>query len=148
MLHDAYAPLKDAGMRFVASYQDAETTRSRMATGETIVAQSEGALVGIITLSDAEETSGSPFLDRPDVAQFGQFAVSPAHQRCGIGSSLLSLVERRAEETGLAELALHTSERARDLIAFYERKGYRFIEHVQWPNVNYRSVVLAKRLPA
>jgi GNAT superfamily N-acetyltransferase len=146
MLHDAYAPLKAAGMSFTASHQDAETTKSRMAAGETIVAVDEGGLVAIITLSDIEKTKGAPFLDRPDVAQFGQFGVKPSHQRCGIGSRLISLVERRAEEKGIVQLALHTSERAVELIALYERMGYRFVEHIQWPNLNYRSVILAKRL--
>ena len=131
MLHHAYAPLKDAGMVFLASRQDAETTKRRMAAGETIVAVVEGGLVGIITLRDAARTAGSPFYDRSDVALFGQFAVRPAYQHCGIGSSLISLVERRAEEKGVAELALDTSERAIDLIALYERKGYRFVEYIQ-----------------
>jgi GNAT superfamily N-acetyltransferase len=146
MLHDAYAPLKAAGMNFVASHQDAETTKRRMAAGETIVAVGEGGLVGVITLREAARTRGSPFYDRPDVALFGQFAVRPAQQRSGIGSNLISLVEQRAEEKGVGELALDTSERAVDLIALYERKGYRFVEYIQWPDVNYRSMIFAKRL--
>jgi len=32
MLHEAYAPLALAGMRFVASHQDSEATKRRMAT--------------------------------------------------------------------------------------------------------------------
>src|SRR5215831_11449727 len=34
MLHEAYAPLAASGMRFVASHQDADVTRRRMAAGE------------------------------------------------------------------------------------------------------------------
>jgi GNAT superfamily N-acetyltransferase len=94
----------------------------------------------------AGETHGSPFYERPDVAGFGQFAVRPSHQDGGIGTALLNLVQQRATEQGVRQLALDTSEHAVDLIAFYEAKGFRFIEQTQWPEVNYRSVVLAKQL--
>lgn len=43
-------------------------------------------------------------------------------------------------------LALDTSERALHLIALYQAKGYRFVEHITSPDVNYRSVILAKVL--
>src|SRR4051812_9351258 len=67
MLHEAYAPLAAAGMRYVASYQDNDVTESRMAKGETIVALDGPLLVGIVTLKEIAATSGSPFYDRPDV---------------------------------------------------------------------------------
>jgi GNAT superfamily N-acetyltransferase len=146
LLHEAYAPLKAAGMHFLATHQDAATTRRRMSAGETIVAVGENGLIGIITLKHAEETKGSPFYDRDDVALFGQFAVRPADQGRGIGATLILLVEQRAAEQGVAELALDTSERATDLIALYQRKGYSFVEFIQWPDVNYRSIIMAKRL--
>jgi GNAT superfamily N-acetyltransferase len=145
-LHEAYAPLAAAGMRFVASHQDVATTRRRIAKGETFVASAGELIVGIITLSDAKATHGSPFYDRPDVADFGQFAVRPAYQRRGIGSRLMAVVERRAREKGVRELALNTSEHATHLISMYTRMGYRFVEHVQWSEVNYRSVVMSKAL--
>jgi GNAT superfamily N-acetyltransferase len=103
-------------------------------------------IVGVITLCEPNGTHRSPFCARPDVADFGQFAVRPAYQRCGIGSRLMDIVEARARDKGIAELALNTSEHAEDLIAMYKRKGFRFVEHVQWDDVNYRSVVLAKTL--
>jgi GNAT superfamily N-acetyltransferase len=146
LLHESYAPLAAAGMRFMASHQDAELTRRRMDRGETIVAVEHGAVVGLITLATAAATSGSPFYDRADVASFGQFAVHPRKQRLGIGSTLLSLVEARAAELGVGSIALDTSERAAGLIAFYEARGYTFIEHCQWETTNYRSVVMARRI--
>lgn len=144
ILHEAYAPLLAAGMRFMASHQSPLTTLYRMSKGETIVALDGDQLVGTITLADIAETSGSPFYDRSDVADFGQFAVRPSHQGRGIGSTLLQLVEDRAQEKGVVELALNTSEHAAHLIALYEQKGYRFIEHVQWRDVNCRSLVFGK----
>jgi len=146
MLHEAYAPLAEQGMRFVASHQNSDTTRLRMGRGETIVALDGLAIVGIITLKDAANTKGSPFYDRPDVAGFGQFAVRPSDQNLGIGSTLLALVEERALQKGVVELGLDTSEHAFHLIQLYQSKGYRFVEYVQWSATNYRSVLLAKRL--
>lgn len=70
----------------------------------------------------------------------------PALQRQGIGSRLMDIVEARACERGVAELALDTSEHAEALIAMYARRGDRFIEYSQWDVVNYRSVILSKRL--
>ena len=146
MLHEAYAPLAEQGMRFVASHQNSDTTRLRMGRGETIVALDGAEIVGIITLKDAANTAGSPFYDRPDVAGFGQFAVRPSDQNRGIGSTLLALVEERARQQGVVELSLDTSEHATRLKQLYQSKGYRFVEYVQWAQTNYRSMVFAKRL--
>jgi GNAT superfamily N-acetyltransferase len=146
LLHEAYAPLAAAGMRFVASHQSALVTKQRMNRRETFVAVDGDVIVGTITLNESDSTHRSPFCARPDVADCGQFAVRPAYQRCGIGSQLMDIVEGRAREKGIAELALNTSEHAEGLIAMYIRKGYRFVEYVRWNDVNYRSVVLAKAL--
>ena len=146
MLHEAYAPLAQQGLRFVATHQDAETTRRRMNRGETILALDVDHVVGTITLKDADQTEGSAFYNRPDVAGFGQFAVRPSHQGAGVGSTLLALIERRAQEKGVGMLALDTSEDAAHLIALYESRGYAFVEHVRWPDVNYQSMIFAKPL--
>ena len=146
MLHEAYGALAKHGMRFVASHQDSETTRKRMSRGETIVAEDAGEIVGVVTLKHANQTHGSAFYERPDVAGFGQFAVRPSHQGRGIGATLLNLVERLAIERGVQQLALDTAENATDLVAMYEAKGYSFVEYVKWSDTNYRSVVLAKDL--
>lgn len=147
LLHRAYAALAERGMRYSASHQDEETTRRRAARGECWVATLDSAVVATITFHSAPRAGGAPWYDRPDVASFGQFGVEPTLQGRGIGSMLMDLVERRAAETGAAEIACDTSEHAHDLIAWYERRGYRSVGHVDWrPHVNYRSVLLSKRL--
>jgi GNAT superfamily N-acetyltransferase len=146
MLHEAYAPPAAAGMRYLASHQTAVTTRGRMVSGETIVALVDGSVVGMVTLSPPDVASGTPHYDRPGTASFEQFAVRPSYQGRGIGSRLLDLVEARAREVGAYELALDTSEHASHLIAMYEARGFRFVEHVQWAVTSYRSVVLSKCL--
>jgi GNAT superfamily N-acetyltransferase len=146
LLHRAYRPLAERGLRFVATHQDEQITRRRAGRGECYLAIDGTRMIGTATLYPPDKTKGSPWRDRPDVASFGQFAVEPEFQRRGIGSLLIRFVERRAVELGAAELALDTAEPADALIRFYAARGYRFIEYMKWDAVNYRSVVLSKRL--
>lgn len=146
LLHRAYASLAAGGMRYLASHQSPRMTRKRIKKGECFVALDGGRIVGTITLVPPGKTAGTPHYDRRDVASFHQFAVDPALQGRGLGARLLALVERRAVELGARELAFDTSEHAAALIAFYGRRGFRFVEHCRWKSVNYRSVVMSKPL--
>lgn len=146
LLHDAYRPLAAAGMRFVASHQPVDVTRQRALDGDTVLALIENRIVGTVTLSPATKTGGSPFYERSDAANIGQFAVSPAMQQRRIGSMLMDMAEERARDMAFAQVVLNTSEHAGRLIRFYARRGYRFVEYTQWADVNYRSVVMAKAL--
>lgn len=148
LLHRAYGGLAAHGMRFLASHQDEKTTRERIGEGECYLAMQDGRMIGTILWRSAQQTTGTPWYDRPDVSSFGQFAVEPKLQNRGIGSKLLAIAEQRAAETGAAELALDTAEPAHDLIQFYTRRGYRFIESTQWKLANYRSVIMSKRIAA
>ena len=146
LLHRSYKVLADMGFRYVATYQDVATTSKRLGRGPAYVACADSVLVGTITLKRPELTRGSSWYDRADVASFGQFAVSPDYQRCGVGSRLLQTVEATARSWGAAELALDTAEGAVHLQRFYQKRGYRFIEYVDWDVTNYRSVLLSKTL--
>ena len=146
LLHRAYRPLADAGMRFVASYQDESVTRQRIAKGVCFIAQESDNLIGTIVYYPPGTGKGCDWYEQAGVGYFGQFAVEPACQRGGVGSQLLDHVEQYARENHAAELALDTSERAASLIAYYARRGYRQVGHVQWRDTNYRSVVMSKAL--
>ena len=148
LLHRAYGALAERGMRFLASHQDEERTRMRIEQSECYLAIHQGRMIGTISWRDSQQTRGSPWYDRPDVSSFGQFAVEPAWQRRTIGSQLLTIAEQRAAKAGAAEMALDTAEPADDLIRFYGKRGYRFIEYAQWKEVNYRSVILSKQIAA
>lgn len=147
LLHRAYAPLKNQGMWFVASVQDVQTTRIRLEYGFPFVAvdDPDGAILGTITLYAPSPTQDCEWY-RDTLWHFGQFAVEPDQQGRGIGAALVAQVEQTARLNGAKEMALDTAEPATGLIAFYNRLGYKHIGHTQWGSVNYRSVVLSKRL--
>lgn len=146
LLHRAYRSLAAQGFRYFATYQNDSITRDRISQGECFIALKDGKIVGTITLTGAENTRGSRWYDRPEVASFGQYAVDPDLQGTGIGSKLLETVERRAAELEVKELALDTAEGAMHLIQLYLAHGYRFIEYIDWDETNYRSVVMSKTL--
>ncbi|MFI8949502.1 GNAT family N-acetyltransferase [Streptomyces sp. NPDC053750] len=59
-------------------------------------------------------------------AYFGMFAVSPALQGEGLGKTIIAEAERRAREAwGVAEMHMTVISVREDLIAWYERRGYR-----------------------
>lgn len=148
LLHTAYAPLAARGMRYLATYQDDTTTASRLKSGSSLVAEHEGQIVGVITLRRPQESSPCAWYERREVRTFGQFAVRPDLQRLGLGRRLLGAVEQWAIMEGAEELALDTTAGAAHLIAWYQRLGFRLVQHVSWEDTNYRSVVLSKTLRA
>jgi GNAT superfamily N-acetyltransferase len=146
LLHRAYAQLADMGLKFVATYQDVEVTRKRIAKGICLVAVLDDQIVGTITFYPKEIGKPTPWMERPDVAVIGQMGVEPSLQGQGIASMLMQAAEDCARDNGAAELALDTAEPATHLIAWYTRLGYRFIEYMQWDVTNYRSVVMSKTI--
>jgi ubiquinone/menaquinone biosynthesis C-methylase UbiE/ribosomal protein S18 acetylase RimI-like enzyme len=146
MLHGAYRPLADMGMRFLASHQDDAMTRERVECGETIVAVLAEQVVGTVTVRRPQSSADARWYARPGVASMQQLAVDPAFQGRRIGSELIARAERIARAWGATELALDTSERATALIALYARRGYRIVEQIERDIVNYRSVVMSKTL--
>lgn len=156
MLHRAYRPLAEAGMRFLASHQDDAVTRERLEGGLSFVAETADRVVGVIvyhpplnnirnSLQGVRNTTGVAIYDRPDVGWFEQFAVDPEWQGRGIASRLLNHIEQMAHDDGAAAIALDTSEQATHLINLYIRRGYRIVDFISWTGVtNYRSVIMSK----
>jgi GNAT superfamily N-acetyltransferase len=153
LLHRAYAPQVAMGLRPLAGRQDIDTTRRRCTSGACYVAllkddmtQGSGRLAGTILFHEVEDAKGPPWFQRPDVDSFSQFAVDPDLQGKGIGQRLLETAEARAAAAGSRELGLSMAEPDTALMNFYLRRGYRFVEHWQWPYTNYRSAILSKAL--
>lgn len=145
LLHEAYRPLLDMGLRFLATHQDAVITKERCLDGYTfVVIDEEERITGTITLYSPKPDPSSEYYSRAGLWEFGQFAVLPKLQNMGIGSCLIETVERYAKRMEARELALNTSEKAVHLIEYYKKRGYEFREYVQWDVTNYRSVILSK----
>jgi GNAT superfamily N-acetyltransferase len=70
------------------------------------------------------ELVGCCVLD-PTSGHFGMFAVRPGRQGGGIGSALLSAAEARAAELGLDRLEMTVLSVREELLAYYERRGFR-----------------------
>lgn len=147
LLHEAFAPLGKVGFNYTAVDQTEEVTRERMSLGECLVAVDNGTIIGTLTLHAPGTFDDAPYYKQPSVAAVCQVGVSPKYQGQGVGGLLFREAERLARQVGAVELALDTSEGAHHLIAWYERQGYRIVEHLQLHNKTYRSVVLAKMLP-
>ncbi|MEU2269996.1 GNAT family N-acetyltransferase [Streptomyces olindensis] len=63
---------------------------------------------------------------RGDHAYFGMFAVSPGLQGAGLGKVIIAEAERQAQESwGVKEMHMTVISVRDDLIAWYERRGYR-----------------------
>jgi len=165
LLHRAYAKQVEMGLRPLAGRQDEKTTMKRVFAGECYVAVQHTSLpdphdlsgnglavatrqklVGSILFHEVEESEGPPWFRQPHVDSFSQFAVDPDMQGLGIGLMLLDRAENRAVECGSTEMGLSMAEPDTGLMNFYLKRGYRFIEHWQWPYTNYRSAILSKTL--
>jgi GNAT superfamily N-acetyltransferase len=140
--------LAELGLNYVAATQDAAVTRKRAAAASTCwIAYTAHDLVGTICYYAGGHGADAPArYALAGVAHFGQFAVVPRLQGAGVGSALLDVVERKTLADGKSELACDTAELATDLIAFYQKRGFRIVERHRWPHARYVSVVLSKRL--
>lgn len=145
LIRSAYKRLADVGLFFFATRQTADDTRERVAKAfTTLIAENEVGTVGTISLyTNAPESRCEHYRT---AWYFGQFAVLPALQNSGIGSELVRSVEDIAARNGAASIALDTAETAYHLIDYYRKRGYTFVQHVTWDEVNYRSSVMTKVL--
>lgn len=146
LLHAAYRPLAEKGMRYLATHQPPETTLKRLKKGDSFLGFIDGELVSTITVVKEDPNEPCAWYQKPEVYFFTQFAVKPKHQGLGLGKKLMDFVEEFAMTQGAMEMALDTSEHADHLISTYKNRGYRFIEYAQWKMTNYRSVILSKTL--
>jgi GNAT superfamily N-acetyltransferase len=146
LLHTAYRALATKGFRYTASHQNDARTLSRLQSGDALVAELEGKIVGTATLYGPSPTHTCEWYRLSSVYRFGQFAVLPELQRQGIGRQLYENLEALARRHGAEELALDTAEGADHLRQWYERLGFRFIQFMSWEETNYRSVILSKSL--
>ena len=80
-----------------------------------LVAEQDGALVACCQLEH-----------RGDAAYFGMFAVTPGSQGAGLGRRVMAEAERIARQAwNVGEMHMTVISVREELIAWYERRGYR-----------------------
>lgn len=147
LIHEAYAPHADCGLRYWATHQSAEDTRQRFASGQGLVAVLDGDCVGTITVRPPQPESLVELYRDPGVWSIGQFAVSPTFEGRGIGKQLHEAAIQWALQNGGHTMALDTAEPATALIEKYLGWGYRVVGRCDWrPKTNYISVLMARPL--
>ena len=83
-----------------------------------------------------------------DGAYFGMFAIDPSLQQQGLGKVVIARCETAVQELWDAKfLELTVISLRHELIAWYQRRGYRSVGRWRWDVTNYESVVLSKILP-
>lgn len=146
LLHRAYKRLADMGLNFIATFQSVEYTRSYFRKGQCFVLTSGEKIEGTIFYQTVMWDDAPEIYKDQDSVLVGKFAVEPSLQKLGLGEKLMDFVESYAARNGKNRVVLDTSEKAQHLIDYYTRRGYKFIENWQWPDVNYRSVIMSKEL--
>jgi GNAT superfamily N-acetyltransferase len=148
LLHKAYKRLADMGLNFVATDQTVDYTRNYFKKGECYVltSNSSGKLIGTIFYYTSMWDDAPEVFRRDDTVLFGKFAVDPDMQNQGLGSKLMDFIEEKARSNRKKAIVLDTSEKALHLIDYYHKRGYEYVHHWQWPDVNYKSVVMRKYL--
>ncbi|MFI9121373.1 GNAT family N-acetyltransferase [Streptomyces bikiniensis] len=80
----------------------------------------------LVVERDGEAVACCQLEDRGEAAYFGMFAVRPELQGAGLGKRIIAEAERRARELwGAREMHMTVISVREELIAWYERRGYR-----------------------
>lgn len=128
---DALLALVESAYRGDAS-RAGWTTEADLLDGQRIDAQGLAETLGqadgrVVLAEDADGLLGCAHVERHDAhAYFGMFSVRPILQGGGIGHALLAECERIAREEWRSPAMRMTVISVRDeLVAWYERRGYR-----------------------
>jgi GNAT superfamily N-acetyltransferase len=151
-----------------AAYRDPHgagwTTESHLVRGRRTTAEELGTILAepnsvILVVEDDTGPVGCCHVRQEDAgtAYFGMFAVRPARQGGGTGTSLLRSAEEQARSWGCARLRMQVIESRQELIAWYLRQGYaRSDQRIPFPTdkpddqplvPDLHFVVLTKPLP-
>jgi ribosomal protein S18 acetylase RimI-like enzyme len=148
LLNKSYKVLADMGLKYVAATQDYRITLNRIKYSyKCYIGMYKDKIASTISLYSPKLSDKSSWYSKDFVAKIGQFAVAPELQKYGIGSKMMDIVEEEARRIkNVRELALDTAETAHHLIDFYKKRGYIYVETIQWDETNYKSAVLSKPL--
>ena len=126
LVQSAYrGPASRAGWTTEADLLDGQRIDAAMATA-AVTAPDGVVLLGWDAATDGAGVTACCQLERRDgYAYFGMFAVDPQRQGGGVGRAVLAEAERyAADRWGAGELRMFVITQRKDLIAWYERRGY------------------------
>ncbi|MFH9855727.1 GNAT family N-acetyltransferase [Streptomyces althioticus] len=135
---DATAADVDALVELIESAYRGESSRTGWTTEADILHGQRTDREGVLEVVDAPDSrlltverdgrivACCQLEHRGGNAYFGMFAVSPALQGAGLGRTVIAEAERQARERwGVTEMHMTVITVREDLIAWYERRGYR-----------------------
>ncbi len=102
-------------------------------TSDVTVAESDGAIVGVVVLAVTDEG----FL-------VANVAVHPSHRGRGLGRALLDFAEAEARRAGFDSVYLYTHEQMTENLALYSRRGY--VEYDRRSHGDFSLIYMRKRL--
>lgn len=84
----------------------------------TLVAESEGAIVGVVSVEPADED--------PSAGELDALYIHPKYQRQGLGKALLEKGLSALKEQGFTKAILWALKANANAIAFYESQGWKY----------------------
>lgn len=139
LVNEAYQELAALGLNYTATYQDEETTRTRVAQGRTFLLERDQQIVATVLLKKENR-----FTEK-NSAYVSQLAVTPKLKRQGIGSLLMDLCEDLAQREGFESIQLDTAKSAHHLVSWYLKRGYEIVGETHWEGKTYDSWIFEKK---
>lgn len=131
----AYSRRAERVPPYKALSETVEDVQRHLERGGAVIAELAGEPVGAVRHREK----------RPGALLLYRLAVHPDHQRHGIGRRLMAAVEDYALRNGYTEVHLHARHTCPDLIAAYERLGYREVEDPTEPDYNHPVYLLMSK---
>jgi ribosomal protein S18 acetylase RimI-like enzyme len=98
-------------------------------TGEIVVAEAEGAVVGAVAYIGPGQLPRADFFE-PEWPIIRMLVVDPAARGQGVGRALTQACLRLARRDGAEAIALHTSPAMEVALALYLRMGFKLLRRV------------------
>jgi predicted N-acetyltransferase YhbS len=117
-------------------HETEDDVRQAMQDGAVIVATRDAVLLGAARMRPLPEQQA---------LYCGRLAVDPHAQGSGVGSSLMTAVERRAADEGYAAVVLGVRVQLEENLRFFAGRGYRQIGEHSHPGYTYTTYVRLRK---
>ena len=138
---EAYRTLGDVGDELYE--RKLRDVRGRVGTGEVLVADLDGQMVGCVTLAVGKTAMSE--VEDPDAATIRMFGVSREARGRGVGEALMCACIERARAAGLRRIRLNTRTSMTSAQRLYQRLGFHRDPDHDWspaPGISLLAFVL------